>query len=260
MKNCGSPRFAGTALLILLFSGMAGGCSTLQGDPWAVYDPVEPVNRKLYTAIDAVDRRVITPVARGYSKVMPDWAEHGVSNFFRNVRRIDSVANSLLQGKPRHAGEDLAGLLVNSTLGLGGLLDVGARMGLKHHDEDFGQTLAVWGVTRTRYIYLPSGPSTIRDAPGTAFKSWIPSVILGGGYTLWVGAIDLLSVRADALPLSDARDQTALDAYVFTRDAYFQRRKFVAFDGDPPIDDLFDEFEEDFEDALEGDAADAGAR
>ncbi|MBM4204425.1 MAG: VacJ family lipoprotein [Gammaproteobacteria bacterium] len=233
--------------LVLLLTALLSGCVTLEGDPWAIYDPLEPANRNLYAAIDTVDSKVITPVARGYRTVMPDWAEKGVSNFFRNVRRIDSVANSLLQGKARNAGEDLAGLLVNSTLGLGGFLDVGSRMGLRHHDEDFGQTLAVWGVTRTRYVYLPSGPSTIRDAPGTAFKSWIPSVVLSGGYTFWVGAIDLLSVRADALPLSDARDQTALDAYVFTRDAWYQRRKFLTFDGDPPVEDLFEEFEEEFQ-------------
>lgn len=257
MTNSGSPHFLPIALLL---TALLSGCTTLQGDPWAVYDPLEPANRKLYTAIDAVDRKVITPVARGYRTVMPDWAEKGVSNFFRNVRRIDSVANSLLQGKGRNAGEDFAGLLVNSTLGLGGFLDVGSRMGLRHHDEDFGQTLAVWGVTRTRYIYLPSGPSTIRDAPGTAFKSWIPSVVLSGGYTFWVGAIDLLSVRADALPLSDARDQTALDAYVFTRDASYQRRKFLTFDGDPPVEDLFEEFEEDFEASVEALGSEAAGR
>jgi phospholipid-binding lipoprotein MlaA len=244
----------------ILLTTLLSGCATLEGDPWAVYDPLEPANRGLYSVIDAVDRRVITPAARGYRKVMPDWAEKGVSNFFRNVRRIDSVANSLLQGKAKNAGEDFAGLLVNSTLGLGGFLEVGNRMGLRHHDEDFGQTLAAWGVTRTRYIYLPSGPSTIRDAPGTAFKSWIPSVILSGGYTFWVGAIDLLSVRADALPLSDARDQTALDAYVFTRDAFYQRRKFLTFDGDLPVDDLFEEFEEDFDASIERAATEVAGR
>ena len=181
MKNCDSFKRLILLPLVLVFTGLMGGCATLEGDPWAVYDPLEPTNRKFHTAIDAVDRRVIAPVARGYKTIMPDWAERGVTNFFRNVRRIDSVANSLLQGKAKNAGEDFAGLLVNTTLGLGGLLEVGGRMGLKHHDEDFGQTLAVWGVTRTRYIYLPSGPATIRDAPGTAFKSWIPSVILSGG-------------------------------------------------------------------------------
>jgi phospholipid-binding lipoprotein MlaA len=227
------------------------GCTTLEGNQWDVYDPLENTNRKLFGVIDTVDRKVISPVARGYQAVMPNWAERGVSNFFRNVRRVDSIANSLLQGKAGHAGEDLAGLLVNTTVGIGGLFDVGARMGLRHHDEDFGQTLAVWGVTRTRYIYLPAGPSTIRDAPGTLFKSWVPSAILSGGYTFWVSVLDLLSVRADALPLSDARDQAALDPYVFTRDAWYQRRKFVSFDGDPPIDDLFDEFDSEFQEEMQ---------
>lgn len=227
------------------------GCATLEGEPWGVYDPLEPANRRLFSVIDTVDRKVIAPVARGYQAVMPNWAERGVSNFFRNVRRVDSIANSLLQGKPGHAGEDFAGLLVNTTVGIGGLFDVGVRVGLQHHDEDFGQTLAVWGVTRTRYIYLPSGPSTIRDASGTLVKSWLASAVMSGGYSFWVSVLDLLSVRADALPLSDARDRAALDPYVFTRDAWYQRRKFLTFDGNPPVDDLFDEFEdglqEDFE-------------
>jgi len=135
-------------------------------------------------------------------------------------------------------------LLVNSTVGIGGLIDVGARMGLEHHEEDLGQTLAVWGVTRSRYIYLPSGPSSVRDTPGTLFKSWLPELLMSGGYSLWVSLVDLLSIRAAALPLSDARDQAALDPYVFTRDAYYQRREYVIFDGDPPMDDFLEEFDE----------------
>ena len=241
-----SNRAVAQALTLLAFctTTLLSGCATLEGEPYAVQDPYEPVNRKLYGVIDGVDRRVIAPVARGYRAVMPDWAERGVGNFFRNLRRIDSVANSVFQGKPRHAGEDMAGLLVNSTVGIGGLIDVGARMGLKHHEEDFGQTLAVWGVTRTRYIYMPPGPSSLRDAPGTIFKSYLPKLLLSGGYSIWVSIIDLLAIRAEALPLSDARDQAALDPYVFTRDAYYQRREYVTFDGDPPMDDFLEEFDE----------------
>ena len=221
---------------------MLGGCTTLGGDPFSVHDPFEAVNRPVYRVIDGVDRRVIAPVARGYRTVMPDFAERGVGNFFRNLRRVDSVANSLLQGKVRHAAEDLTGLLINSTLGIGGLFDVGGRMGLKH-EEDLGQTLAVWGVTRTRYVYLPSGPSSVRDTPGTLFKSYLPKLLLGGGYSIWISLVDLLAVRAEALPLSDARDQAALDPYVFTRDAYYQRREFVTYDGDPPVADFLDELD-----------------
>lgn len=231
-------------LLTFCTATLLSGCATLEGEPFAVQDPYEGVNRKLYGVIDGVDRRVIAPVARGYRAVMPNWAERGVGNFFRNLRRTDSVANSVLQGKARHAGEDLAGLLVNSTVGIGGLIDVGARMGLKHHEEDFGQTLAVWGVTHTRYIYMPPGPSSLRDAPGTVFKSYLPKLLLSGGYSIWVTIIDLLAIRAEALPLSDARDQAALDPYVFMRDAYYQRREYVTFDGDLPMDDFLEEFDE----------------
>jgi len=241
-----SSKGSGWALIlaVCLAATTLGGCATLNGEPFAVQDPFEPVNRKVYGVIDSVDRRVLAPVARGYRALMPNWAERGVGNFFNNLRRIDSVANSALQGKFRHAGEDLAGLLVNSTVGIGGLIDVGARMGLEHHEEDLGQTLAVWGVTRSRYIYLPSGPSSVRDTPGTLFKSWLPELLMSGGYSLWVSLVDLLSIRAAALPLSDARDQAALDPYVFTRDAYYQRREYVIFDGDPPMDDFLEEFDE----------------
>ena len=241
-----SNRTVARALTVLALCAttLLSGCTTLEGEPFAVQDPYEGANRKLYSVIDGVDRRVIAPVARGYRVVMPDWAERGVSNFFRNLRRIDSVANSILQGKPRHAGEDLAGLLVNSTVGIGGLIDVGTGMGLQHHEEDFGQTLAVWGVTRTRYIYMPPGPSSLRDAPGTLFKSYLPELLLSGGYSIWVSIVDLLAIRAEALPLSDARDQAALDPYVFTRDAYYQRREYMTFDGDPPVDEFFEEFDE----------------
>ncbi len=244
LPNSSKTGVPALVLGVLMAMGLLGGCATLTGEPFAVQDPYEPVNRKVYGVIDSVDRRIIAPVARGYRALMPDWAERGVGNFFRNLRRIDSVANSALQGKFRHAGEDLAGVIVNTTVGIGGLIDVGARMGLAHHEEDLGQTLAIWGVTRTRYIYLPSGPSTLRDTPGTLLKSWLPELLMSGGYSIWVSLVDLLAIRAEALPLSDARDQAALDPYVFTRDAYFQRREYVTFDGDPPMEDFFEEFDE----------------
>ena len=84
----------------------------------------------------------------------------------------------------------------------------------------------------------------MRDTPGTLFKSYLPKLLLGGGYSIWISLVDLLAVRAEALPLSDARDQAALDPYVFTRDAYYQRREFVTYDGDPPVADFLDELDE----------------
>ena len=91
-----------------------------------------------------------------------------------------------------------------------------------------------------------AGPSNARDLPGMAFRSVLPRLILGNSYTWWIGGIVMLNSRAEALSLTDARDTTAIDPYAFTREAYYQRRKFLIFDGDPPVDDFFDDFEEDY--------------
>ena len=215
-------------------------------EPYEAYDPHESLNRPVYRAFDAVDRRVLQPVARGYKRVMPNWAETGVANFFANLRDVDGALNALLQGKPGAAGRDLSRVVINSTIGIGGLIDVAGKSGLQPSGEDFGQTLAVWGVTRTRYVYTPPlGPTTVRDLPGAALQGATPGLLLGGGYTWWLGLLDLLSARAGALAATDARDVAALDPYAFTRDAYFQRRQFVIFDGDPPVEDFFDEFDDD---------------
>ena len=118
-------------------------------------------------------------------------------------------------------------------------------MGLERHVSDFGQTLAVAGVTRTRYLYIPVlGPSSARDLPGSLFHALLPRLLLGGYYPWWIAALDGINSRAAALTLSDARDTLALDPYVFTREAFYQRRKFLIFDGDPPREDPFAAFDE----------------
>ncbi len=228
-----------------LLLALIGGCASVPVAEYEAYDPYERVNRPVYRAFDAVDRRVFQPISRGYKKILPDWAERGVANFFANLRDVDGAVNALLQGKPVAAGKDVSRVLLNSTVGLGGLIDVASREGIHPSGEDFGQTLAVWGVTRTRYVYLPPmGPSTVRDAPGAVVHSAAPRLLLGNGYTWWLGLIDLVSTRAGALSATDARDAAALDPYIFTRDAYYQRRKYVAYDGDPPVEDFFDEFDD----------------
>lgn len=220
-------------------------CSTLQGEEYAVYDNFEGFNRTSYQVSDSVDRAVIVPVARGYHKVMPDFVEQGITNFFLNLRTVASSANGFLQGKPRSGGEDFGRFLVNSTLGVGGLFDVASRVGIDYHDEDLGQTLAVWGWKRSRYLYVPfMGPSTVRDLPSTLMRGYITRLMLGSSYRWGMSAADFLQTRANLLALSDTRDASAIDPYAFTRDGYIQRRKFLIYDGDLPIDDLFDDFEE----------------
>ncbi len=249
-------------LTLLLVFGCFPACATLDGSPYDVFDPYEPANRLSYRVSDWVDRNALAPVARGYLKVTPMWLETGISNFFANLRTIDSSINGFLQGKPQAGATDFARLVVNSTLGIGGFFDVAEHMGLRFQDEDLGQTLAVAGLTKSRYIYIPFlGPSTVRDLPGVAIRAYLPSWILASAYSWWLLGLDVVSFRADALSLTDARDATALDAYVFTREAYYQRRRFQVYDGNPPMDDFFDdEFDEEIDEEVAAgtDAANSG--
>ncbi len=246
-------------LSLLVIVSCIAGCATLDGSPYDVFDPHESPNRVSYQVSDWVDRNALAPVARGYQKVTPDWLEAGIFNFFTNLRTIDSSVNGFLQGKPKAGATDFARLLINSTLGLGGFFDVAERMGLRFQDEDLGQTLAVAGLTKTRYVYIPLlGPSTARDLPGVVIRAYLPNWILGSAYSLWLLGLDVVSFRADALTLTDTRDATALDPYVFTREAYYQRRRYQVYDGNPPMDDFFgDEFDEEIDEATDGEA-DAG--
>ncbi|MFP6816352.1 MAG: VacJ family lipoprotein [Pseudomonadales bacterium] len=235
-----------TRALAIIGLVLVSGCASLEGPQYGVFDPYERVNRAIYAASDWIDRKALTPVARGYQKITPGWFRGGVENFFSNLREINSAVNGLLQGKPASAGTDLARIAINSTVGIGGLVDVAGRNGLVHQEEDLGQTLAVAGITRSRYIYLPViGPSAIRDAPAAVVNSALPRLLLGSVYTWWVGLLDVISSRAEVLTATDVRDASALDPYAFTREAYYQRRKFLIFDGDPPMDDFFsDDFDE----------------
>lgn len=230
----------------LLLSLLLGGCVS-SAPEYGPQDPLEGANRISYGVTDFIDRKALAPLARGYSRITPGWFRTGVGNFFGNLRNIDSSLNGLLQGKPAKAGTDFARVLVNSTLGVAGFVDVATRVGLAHGQEDLGQTFAVWGNARSPYLFVPgTGPSSLRDAPGSVLQGALPLLIMGNAYTVPVGFLDAINARAAALSLTDARDSSALDGYTFTRDAFYQRRKFLIFDGDPPIDDFFgDDFEED---------------
>ena len=230
-------------LLLVVFALL--GCVSLEGTDFSVVDSHEAGNRTSYAMTDWVDKKAIDPATRGYRMVTPDWFRSGVGNFFANLRGIDSAINGFLQGKAKSGATDIARLLMNSTIGLGGIIDVAANFGLEHQQEDLGQTFATWGIRQTRYLYLPLiGPTTLRDMPGKMINVALPRLVLGGGYGWLVGGLDLLSAREDLLTATDARDATALDPYAFTREAYHQRRKFLIFDGDPPFDDFFDESDE----------------
>ena len=233
------------SICAVIVSLLLSGCASLQGDDYAVYDENEGFNRWSYEVSDTVDRNVLVPVARGYQAVMPDFVEQRVTNVFANVRTLASSMNGFLQGKPGSGGEDFGRFVVNTTIGLGGLFDPAADIGLIAQEEDFGQTLATWGWRKSRYIYIPFlGPSTLRDAPSAVISGMIPRLLIGPDYPWGLSVLDLVNTRASLLTTTDVRDASALDPYTFTRDGYIQRRKYLIYDGEPPLDDLFDDFDD----------------
>jgi len=239
-------------LLVAALGLLSSGCVS-QTASYSVKDPAATINQRSFAVSERVDSAVLKPVARGFKRVVPGFLRQGIQNFFSNVRGVDSAVNGFLQGKPRRGFTDVGRVLVNTTLGIGGLFDPATDMGLQFQDEDFGQTLAVWGYTESAYVYLPVvGPVTVRDIPVVVLRFAVPRFVLGENYTLGVGALDVVALRSEALALTQARDAAALDPYAFTREAYYQRRKFQIFDGAPPQDEFFDEFEdEEFEEEPE---------
>jgi phospholipid-binding lipoprotein MlaA len=230
------------AFVIIAALLLTAGCATAPGrttgnDPW------EGVNRGVYKFNDTLDRAALKPVAKGYRAVAPRWLRSGVGNFFANLTYPATIVNQFLQGKGKAGMSDTGRFLVNTTIGVGGLLDVATPLGLQSHDEDFGQTLAVWGVKSGPFVNMPFfGPSSVRDAPSRVFDYFLgPLVYIGVPWeTQWgMRAIDIVHSRAELLPL-DATLQKTYDPYAFIRDAWAQQREFAIFDGNPPPEQLED--------------------
>lgn len=227
-------------------------------------DPLEGFNRSMYTFNEVVDDYVAEPITSAYKWITPEFMQTGISNFYDNLKEISVVLNDVLQGKFVQGGQDTGRFLLNSTVGLAGLFDVATPMGLEQHDEDFGQTLAVWGVPTGPYLVVPFlGPTTFRGVPGAAVDAVAnPVTYLPWGFA----AVAALNKRANAQGSLQFIDEAALDPYVFTRESYLQWREFLATDGNPEIsddgfdEDLFDdEFDEDFDDDSEASGATSGS-
>lgn len=232
----------GICLLAFTLAGCASGGKTSPGDPY------ESTNRKIYNFNDSIDRNFFQPLARGYVNVTPDPVRSGVTNFFSNVGYLNVMANDLLQGKFEQFARDTSRFFVNSTIGLGGLFDPATGVGLEAQNEDFGQTLGVWGAGEGAYLNLPlAGPSSFRDAPGFVTAMALnPFTYMNPIITIPTGFIGAVNARANLLEATSIRDQAALDPYTFVREAYRQQREFLIHDGNPPGDD--------FDDYIEGDA------
>jgi phospholipid-binding lipoprotein MlaA len=237
-------------LLVAVVSGCASQPASFSDDP----DPWEGVNRPIFAFNRGLDKVLIRPAARAYDSVLPSPAKTGVTNFFKNLDEPFNALHCLLQGKPRLAGNAAARFVLNTTVGLAGLFDVAARSGvegpdgergLRRHEEDLGQTLAVWGVPAGPYLMLPLlGPSSARDVTQRVEQFLFNPLryVTTAEQRRPLIALRILDVRSRLLPLDDAIN-SAVDPYAFVRSGYIQNRTFEIFDGDPPIDDLYDEYD-----------------
>ncbi len=235
------------AWLLPLF--FLSGCATTQtmDSTSSDIDPWEGWNRKVQTFNDNLDEYAMKPVAKGYRWVMPGFADQGVTNFFSNIDDIGVAINDLLQGKFSQAGLDASRFLLNSTVGLAGFIDVADKVELKKHDEDFGQTLGVWGVPTGPYLVLPFfGPSSPRGVGGLMGDAAMnPISYVGMGISTGLFALNAIDMRADYLNMEKIATEAAIDRYSFFRDAYLSRRRYLVSDGKVQEEDFFDdEFEE----------------
>ncbi len=238
-------RISQWATILLLAFGLSGCASTATSEQAKtiakkplITDPLEPFNRTMYAFNKGVDKVVVKPLAEGYQAVTPAPVRNSVGNFFTNIEDVSVFANKVLQAKFNDAGNTLARLTVNTTLGVLGLFDVATKMGIEKEQADFGQTLYTWGVKRSQYLVLPIlGPTTVRDGiPGKTVDYFL-SVWDFASYEVQIAAFSLyaLHVRSTYLEQEDILE-SAFDEYAFVRDIYIQRRK-VTLSGSNDITD-----------------------
>ena len=231
--------------LVFFMATFASGCATIEG-PTEPHDPFEGYNRAVYKFNEKFDESVGKPVAEFYRDVLPAPVDKGMTNFFSNINDVTVLANDILQLKLVQAMQDTARIFFNTTVGLAGFIDVATHLDLPKHNEDFGQTLGYWGVPTGPYFVLPIfGPSTIRDGTGLGVDYALFYPIfnrIDNSTVQWsLFALDLIDQRADLLGASELIEVAELDPYVFTREAYLQRRQYFVYDGDPPMEEFDDE-------------------
>ncbi len=201
-------------------------------------DPLEPANRLAHRGNLFLDRKLLGPTARFYVKATPRPVRRGISNFLDNLAYPGVILNDFLQGKFEHGVRGTMRFVFNTTFGLGGLIDFSTGVGLERREEDFGQTLGVWGVEEIAYLELPVlGPSSVRDAAGIPVRWWTNLAVLaeaGSGLAIPFAVLNAIDTRAKLESAIETRDRVAVDTYVFTREAYRQRRTYLIHDGDPP--------------------------
>ena len=206
-------------------------------------DPFENLNRKTFEFNENLDENFVMPVAEAYSKFPPK-IKIGISNFFNNLEEVDTFVNQLLQGKPKQSINDLTRFLINTTVGLGGFIDVASKIGLERHEEDFGQTLAVWGVGQGPYIMLPVlGPSTLRDTLSRPVSSFLSVTfhMTETDVNIALKGIDAIETREKLLGIESLLSG---DKYSFVKDAYIQSMMYEIKDGIDVKDDFIDDMDD----------------
>ena len=212
------------------------GCASIPaGSERSPQDPWEPFNRSVFEFNEGLDTYLLKPVVAGYRFILPEFVRDGIYNFFSNYNDIYTALYNLLQGKPDYAFNDFMRVVVNTTMGLGGLIDLATPGGLEKHKEDWGQTLGVWGVPSGPYVVLPFfGPSNVRDTFGTVADlesdylfRLLPDVALRNSIT----GLRVVNARNTYYEAGDLLDGAAIDKYSFVRDAYIQRRAYQINEG-----------------------------
>jgi len=233
-----------------LLAGCAGSQTAVEESPTTEYDPWESMNRKVYNFNVAVDKATLKPAAKAYNAVMPRFARRGITNFFDNLTTPRSSLNNFLQGKPKRGLKEFGRFLVNSTMGVGGLINITDIDGWNRYDETFAQTFAVWGLPEGPYLMLPIiGPHSVLDATALPLdyytdlqRSYKNTSVRDKLYVL-----RLIDARHRLLTADKFLDDSK-DPYIAFREAYLQNREYDIYDGDPPVEDDYYEFfdEEEF--------------
>jgi phospholipid-binding lipoprotein MlaA len=213
---------------------LLSACASTPGRP---YDPFEASNRVMYAINEPLDKYFAKPIAQFYVDYVPSVIRTGFSNYFNNIDDFFSAINGLLQGKLDKAGDDMGRVMLNSSFGLLGLIDIASDAGIPRGMEDFGQTFGYWGIPQGPYLFIPLwGPTTVRDGTGSILRYWytptqlIPDVAVRN-VIYGIGAID---ARAQALGATSLIEQASIDPYTFVRRSYLQRREYMVYDGKPP--------------------------
>ncbi len=226
---------------------LAAGCSTTK-DPesLAQNDPYEPTNRAISDFNTKIDNNFAKPVAKFYNHAVPQFARDGVHNFIANLNKPVTFGNDVLQGEGARAGQTVARFTVNTTLGVGGLVDVATRIGIPDHTEDFGQTLGTWGVGEGPYLVLPfMGPDPPRDLAGDVVDIFMDptTYIRFHGSDTWYAVrsgVSVLDLRARNIDTLESIERSSIDMYATTRSLYRQYRNSEIRNGRPDPNDESD--------------------